>query len=127
MCFRTFSLALVIDIKVAKTNISFLTLETLNKISLLIVVEIYDFIYAFLFLLFVFDLDRVDTSGRIGGILRILGIPLVLILLLFLVFADLIGRLKILDGSGYRSFSSLGVIPTIYCSLSQDFVCGSMS
>ena len=79
-----------------------------------------DLIYVFFFPFVVTELHLVDSNGR-GGI------PLSFVLLLFLVFSGLIGRLGILGKSRYGSLS-LGFVPAMifYCSLSLDFVCGGV-
>ena len=66
------------------------------------------------------DLCLVDSSGQDGILLGFM-------LLLLLIFPNLIGRLRILGRSGYKSLS-LRFDPTMifHCSLGLDFVYGSM-
>ena len=73
------------------------------------------------------DPRRIDYGGR--GSRVFFGFPRILlgfIVLLFFVFSGLIGRLRILSGSGHGSLS-LGFIPASHRPLCLDFVRGGVS
>ena len=83
------------------------------KVSLLITVEIRDLTHVLLVPSpLASDLSRADSGSRSIGIPEFLGISLVFMLLLFLVFHSLIGRLGILSENKRRALSP-GFVPAI--------------